>query len=370
MKEDNINKKNLAVYPYNDSSYGFVKIAIEKKYFEIKKLISPIGWGINGKDAGLAYNREELGIKIESDILEALQVCDTLYIPNIEFIDSLYESVINLINLFLNNNKEVICAKKLDNKTLKKINYHSKYFKCLHNNQIQIRDEQEKVENRFLLEFKIPIIFVCDLLGDIGAETVALIVKEELCKRNYRTEVFVDNIAAEYIGAHYINCRNKNISETKKIIYINNFINQTIENNKADIAVVQIPNAIMRYNDKVNNGFGVMSFFYSQAINPDYIILCMDFSNINEKYINMINSYIKNMMGKDIDIICVSNCLVDKNCINTLNKISYLRINSMILQNGIDEFKKLNNSIKIQNLLDDLVAIDLVDNILKKLKKE
>lgn len=31
MKEDNINKKNLAVYPYNDSSYGFVKIAIEKK---------------------------------------------------------------------------------------------------------------------------------------------------------------------------------------------------------------------------------------------------------------------------------------------------------------------------------------------------
>ena len=76
------------------------------------------------------------------------------------------------------------------------------------------------------------------------------------------------------------------------------------------------------------------------------------------------------MMGKDIDIICVSNCLVDKNCINTLNKISYLRINSMILQNGIDEFKKLNNSIKIQNLLDDLVAIDLVDNILKKLKKE
>ena len=42
----------------------------------------------------------------------------------------------------------------------------------------------------------------------------------------------------------------------------------------------------------------------------------------------------------------------------------------MILQNGIDEFKKLNNSIKIQNLLDDLVAIDLVDNILKKLKKE
>ena len=126
----------------------------------------------------------------------------------------------------------------------------------------------------------------------------------------------------------------------------------------------------MRYNDKVNNGFGVMSFFYSQAINPDYIILCMDFSNINEKYMNMINSYIKNMMGKDIDIICVSNCLVDKNCINTLNKISYLRINSMILQNGIDEFKKLNNSIKIQNLLDDLVAIDLVDNILKKLKKE
>lgn len=76
----------LAIYPFSPSAsplYEFLPIF--RPEYEVAHLVSPVGLGLAGHDAGHATNRSNLGIIVHNDIDHALDECDALLVPFGEF---------------------------------------------------------------------------------------------------------------------------------------------------------------------------------------------------------------------------------------------------------------------------------------------
>ncbi len=72
------NFKNAAVFPFGYEFFPIISGLSKKKVIDSSvKLVSPNGWGIVGMDAGRAFGRPDIGIKVTSDIENAILESDT-----------------------------------------------------------------------------------------------------------------------------------------------------------------------------------------------------------------------------------------------------------------------------------------------------
>ena len=105
----------LAIYPFTQSSFPLYEFfPIFQPEYEITHLVSPVGLGLAGHDAGFATNRSDFGIIVQDNIDQTLNECDALLVPFGDLkTDSAFFDTFDVMCKAAEQGKTIFCASKL-----------------------------------------------------------------------------------------------------------------------------------------------------------------------------------------------------------------------------------------------------------------
>lgn len=338
--------KKVAIYPYSDNFYAFVKHFNKYNTFlQVTELVSPTGWGINGKDAGVAYNKPEIGLKISDDIHQAIENCDILMVAECECNETFRKIIINDIITAIERRKEIICTMMLHEDELDIFHLKSKSLEVsFHYSPGEVHWLALKdilyIKPKRLYFPKAPVIFVGELMDGLEGFDGVLAVTDYLKSQGYKTITIGAREYCEILGILSLPSfiTQTTVSDNEKIIYFNNYIKYLDENEKPDLFVIQLPGAMMKYNDQFTNGFGVTPYLMSQAVQGDYFILSVQYDNIDTKFYNMLSETFTYRFGFGIDCIFMSNKMFDRQNSIQAGKNTFLHLQQEMLDNAISNY--------------------------------
>ena len=365
--------KRIAIYPFNGELIGLVKYLNKyMKGFRVTELVIPSGWGINGKDGGVIFNKPQIGIIASDNFSKAMDSCDILIIADDNLNENLHQIIINNSIEAIKRKKDIICITELPRKEvamLKKVSseyevtfkYSPEY---VHWNLVQ---DMISIQSCKIYTPKAPIIFIGDLIEGDDGFNVLLYVTDYLKSNGYKTIAIGNRRYCEIIDLLSLPSflTQTDITDNEKIYNLNNYIKYLDETEKPDIFVIQIPGGMMKYNDEFTNGFGVIPYLISQAVQGDFFILCSYYNAINTQFYKMSSNTFAYRFGFEINCIHMSNKFIDiRESIRT-GKLSSLYLEQHMLNETIDKNNK-KSEIPIYNI-DNVLDRNKLHDQLKEL---
>ncbi|MBU5331793.1 hypothetical protein KQI61_06255 [Anaerocolumna aminovalerica] len=305
----------VAIYPFCAEMLPVVK-TFEKlqEFFVIKRLISPSGFGLTGRDAGYICNHPDVGTVVteefnyEDEEWTTLIMIDPIMIK--EKVDYSYEVIAEQAAL---HGKHVIFLNASE-----KVNDKMNELSDLYSDKIEIRS-YIKSKNNFRREgqkfhdVEVPVVLVGGLLEEADNFEVLLKLAVKLKMENVNALVIMKHPFGELLGFHNMNhiwnC--SDYSEAQKINEINYYINSMVEKERPEVILMEAPDAVLRYNDYALNGFGIQTYMLCQAVTPDRFVCCVPFELASGNFLSAISNRFETTLGVSITSVHASNVLMD-----------------------------------------------------------
>jgi peptide maturation system protein (TIGR04066 family) len=328
--ENNHIKKTM-IYPFNPE---FVAIAryLDKlnPAYQIERLVMPQGYRCEGEDAGLLYNKPEIGVVVTEDFDEALDVCDCLIIADGSYSDRFRVVIIQNMELSLKKGKELICTLKLSDEEFKRIKEISRRTGTLflyNQGHMDMVDEVTGTTMK-LYQPQVPIIFIGEAINGLDAFEVALGSTYSLSQEGYKTATLVPEPCCGLLNVFPIPnyMFDRKIGEEDKIFGFNRYIKEIDQKEKPDVFVIQLPGAIMKFNDFLTAGFGIVPYLISLAVQADSLVFCSNYNVEESVYFENLSDRLEHQIGIGIDSIHISNVTIDVGTSMSGGKFSIIRM--------------------------------------------
>lgn len=315
-------KTQVALYPFDFENLSVVKYfnILQDKY-DLTTLISPKGYALTGKDAAFIANQPDIGILVD-DTLNALDTRWSVLIVtdlNNEHREITQEKY-NYIAQTLAVGKKVIYYPDYHTLITKQLlSLQAKYKSnfTIHKNSTPYTysdlDEQISDASFYTSEISPPVILVGGLLEQADVTEVVFKLAEYLKSINIHTSVYCNSPLHELFNFKSISplIHNGNMREIDKINYIHSIIKQNELTDYPELIIMEAPDAIMKYNDKIPNGYGILTYMLAQSVSFDYFICCMPFELTQENFIKSISSDMRQRLGCEINAVHASNLILD-----------------------------------------------------------
>lgn len=353
----NTKYKKVTLYPFNGEFTAFVAyLNRHSDIYRITELVSPKCLGISGKDAGVIYNKPNVGLIVSDDFNQAMKNSEVLMIAENKFNESFRQTIINNINIAIENKKDIICTMKLFNEELELFKKLSAQFEisftyCPEETVWNSVKDTICVQSRKLYTPQAVVVFVGELLDGIDGFDVLLSVTDYFKSSGFKTLAIGDRSYCELLGLLSLPSilTQTDVNDDEKINYLNHYIEYLDKHEKPDVFVIQLPGAMMKYNDHFTNGFGITPYLISQAVQGDYFILCTHYNIIDIEFYKMLSNNFTHRFGFEIDCIHMSNAYIDFSNSKEQSKLSYLYIEQELLNNTINQYYK-KSEIPIYNI--------------------
>lgn len=347
-------KKQVALYPFCLELLPVVKSfnTIQDKYI-LKKIISPLGYGLSGKDAGFIANQSDTGFIISDTLDEGSKDWEILLVTETENIEkSLENEMISYIQRTLQVNKKVVYYVNDYKNINKKIKIlHEKYEE-----NFEIINVFPKIDRKYEVTvsdmIQTPVVLVGGLIGKNDTGEVTLKLYEYLRNQGKNVMVFFNNPIGKIFGFESISSIfRQNVLEVEKIEKVHRIIQNCELKKHPDVIIIEAPDAIMRYSDMIPNGYGIWTYMLSLSVSFDYFVCCIPFESVNKQFIEYINDDIKNILGCSIDVVHAINVVLDGITTSESKKISIVHDKMEKVQDCIDKWR--NETMCVTNVILD-----------------
>ncbi len=364
-----INEK-VIVFPYNLEFSPIIRHKDLLKNLTIVGLVSPIGWGFNGKDACTADGGSEINKIVSCDFEGLLNKCDTVIICNsrdpLDFKCEIYPNIIKAISC----RKNIICLISLEDENKAEIkrlcNENNVYFKYLYSNRKKSYNTGG-IEKLFKIET--PIVFVIGTTIRTSKFEIQLNIKEGLLNIGYKISQIGSRDYCDLLGFHSFPgfMYDNNLNEAQKIVLFNNYVKRIEYDEKPDLIIIGIPGGIMKINDTFTNNFGIFAYEVSQAVSPDYVICSTLYEEYtNEYFIRLANS-VKYKLGFEVDCFNFANVKLDWVKSNEQNSEVYVSLDSRFINKEKKRYRGLD--IPLYNIFSMNDSQVIISDIVKKLSE-
>jgi len=331
----------VALYPYCSELLPFVKHfeALQKQY-SIKKLISPMGLNLYNKDAAYARNHPDIGIIVSNESGMMDQKWEILLLNN--NINTKRNNALNLESIM---EKSLTFGKKVcyfddnyDGITNKMLSLSNEFLGRVFFHVGGTFDLPLSTDDTFV-RIETPLILVGGLLVEADVLDVLMCIAARLRSDGMRPLVLSRHKICEIFDFHsyeYI-FRDTSTIESRKILELNKYLIKLIRAEMPDVILAEAPDAVMRFNSLDPNGFGIRTYMFCQAIEPDLLICCIPYGLTIDKLLNALSADLSLRIGSPIFATHVSNLIVDANSMLESHKVSYAhdsltKVNSILLR--------------------------------------
>ena len=304
-----------SIYPFTKDLLPIVRHFTElQDTYSLNQVITWKGTGLSGKDAAFAYNHPQINVMVK-DISSLNRDWDVLLIDCSKLGNA--NSAVDefeFLNTCLQDHKKVVFINNGGNMPL----YFGK-LKSRYRSSVETFNIQEKVAgysyfvNSEYSPLSVPVLLVGGLIDSSDSLEVILALKKEFAIKGYTTSCFSDNNIASLLGVHSVAhiWNNSSLTENGKILQLNQFIRSIVNIESPQLILAEAPDAIIKYNDVVPNGFGIRTFMLCQAILPDYFIASVTCDLAVNDFLESVSSGIQGKYGFPVSAVQVSNTIVD-----------------------------------------------------------
>lgn len=299
--------RKLAIFPIDHSTATFARYAHLGQY-ETIALLSPMLNVLAGSDISKLDGGDKANIKLHMDYQQKIAESDVVYFVDSEsgIDDTLYRELIAQ-------------AKKL----AKEVIISDRVLRSLENPLTVDQPASPK-----LLAIDVPIISVLAIGEKCGQAQTEFSLGKYFVDQGYRV---LQIGTQEY--SHLLGCLSlpaflfdPAIDVQSKIISFNQFIYQACQQEDPDVIILGVPNPIMKYNNDILNGLGILPFIIQNAIATDIGVVNLYYDDYNYEYLNFIMQLCKYRLNIAAKYFGVSNTTASKN-MEEQNKLEYLYVN-------------------------------------------
>ena len=355
-------KRRLAIYPFNDECIVFSKFAdlISDEYI-FCEAAAPRSWYYSSKK----INTSEGEYTVKYSINDFEHKCNTLLIP--DFCDSNFAdlSIAKEICKYADRFEEIISDAFFSDESLKLLNSKCKESGCVFKNLKDCDDNIKLPEiSQFLCQNSVPVIAVAGMWENTDKFYVQLQLKRTLEKNGYKVSLVASKDYAELFGAHrfpeFMLCQFE--PENSKPVVFSEYLFNLEKKENPDVIIVGVPGPVHTLSDKITKGYGILPYITFQSFCPDFFIYCslyFDKKELMEEECNLC----KYRLGVYPDIVHISNVNIKideqasmDGC--SLQKIDNDAVNSII--NDINEIGKVKAM--------DLVSDEFIDKMMQTIE--
>ena len=308
--------KKIAIFPIDHQTVTFARHAHLGQYEPIA-LVSPALSVLAGSDISKLDGGEKANIQLCINYQQKMNESDAVY-----FVDS--ESVIDhdlyceLIEYVKKLDKEVIVS-----------------------DRVSLKLENPNISNELaspkLLSIDAPIISVLAMGENCGQPQTEFSLGKYFADQGYKV---LQIGTSEY--SHMLGCLNlpaflfdAMLDIQRKIIMFNQFVYEAYQKADPDVIILGIPDPIMKYNDDILNGLGILPFVVQNAIQSDIGVVNLHYHDYTYEYLSFIMNLCKYRLNIEAKYYGVSNTSASKN-MDELDKLEYLHINHKFVKANLN----------------------------------
>ncbi|MCX7921472.1 MAG: TIGR04066 family peptide maturation system protein [Clostridia bacterium] len=365
------NKENLMVYPFDFQSSPILRHSKLLQAYNITAVITPNGWGMNGKDAGIADGGSNIGITIDRDFEGKLDSCDTVLFTEASALLDFNMFIYPKMQKAIEAGKNIICLIDIDRAVVEELqeacDCKGVYFKRFSPSEDLKVYNRQNTQLNMLMDIDVSVIFVLGMSERMQKFEIQVALRENLINAGYSVSQIGTRHYCEIFGFHSFpkfmySC---SIAEADKIIMFNHFLKQIERDENPDVIIVGIPGGIMPLNNKFTNNFGILAYEISNAVTPDASILSTLYDEYRPEHFEELITAIKYKLGVDIDCFNYSNIKFDWEASNVHSKMMYLTSESSFIDGKKKNYSTL--STPVYNVLNQADAVALSDFLVDKL---
>ena len=200
-----------------------------------------------------------------------------------------------------------------------------------------------------LSDIPVPVIFVLSLYEDLDKFAVQVALRKILMNRAIIVSQIGTRPYCERFGFHsfpvfmYQNL----YTPEEKIFLFNQYVNKMVKEERPEVIIIGIPGAYNKFNKDHPMGFGVLPYLISQAVIPDFSIMCTFYTELeSEKFLKDLSENCMHRLGFEIDCFHMSGTYIDMNVVNELNQIKYTHMSDKIVEKVIkSKFNKFDTCV-------------------------
>ena len=361
--------KKVLVYPYDSEFSPILRNKDMFSGYDVIGLVSPGGWGMSGKDAGIADDGDKLNLIVSNDFDDMLPLCDSVFFSEAVLPLDFDRYILPKVIKGAEQGKEILFFRKMEKKhraTLEEVCVKNNVGFMSYDNYGDVNFAQNEFD--VLHKINTPIIFVAGVYERTQKFEIQLSLRERLSSMGYKVSQVGSRGYCELLGFHSFPkfMYSSSVGEEKKIFQFNNYIKSIETNENPDVIIIGIPGGVMRLNDTFTSRFGILAYEVSQAVTPDAAILSTLYEDFNPEYFQKLTTSIKYKLGIDISCYNLSNLQFDWSESKDNNKEYYLSLESSFIDQKKVNYDKLETPIfnilnkedksKIANYLIDILS--------------
>ncbi len=342
-----IDLRRTVLYPFTSEDMVLYKYFSKyNKKYNITKVVSHQSSGLIGKDVSYTDRRNPVNDIIDANIREVLEKVDCLLVSSGNEKDLKHHETIEIIKYALELKKEVICCAKIGHKNIEILrktaienNVKIPTFYDINSDVLEIPDEIQRVK-----KIECPVVLVgklisqscdeCELIAGLNislstaGHRVSVVTNNDIMKalgfRNSLSNIFSLPIAPKYI-----------------IEKINLFFQKISMDERPEIILVEAPDSLLRFSERIPDGYGIDTYMLCQAVQPEYCIGCFYASANNAELSEYIRTDMLVRLGVELIAIHLCGVTLDGSKMRSTDNVETYRIGISEIENQINVYNNL-----------------------------
>ena len=259
------------IYPYTPKSIPIIKNKSLLKCGEVVQVSAPLGFGLEGKN-GYIWGNEKSEYIIRNKIEQEI---DGIWITH--------------------ENKIIDLCKNKGAKEIVK--------------QVSASDIELSVSDNVLYKFDTPIVAVAGTGSFTQKFDLQLYLRKELLNLGYKVSQVGTRPYCEMFDFQSMPkwMFDSTYTDREKVYAFNHFLKMIELKEKPEVIIIGMPEGIIPFNEKHQQGFGLCAYEICSAVHPDYLIMSLYNGEYTQQFLDEMNNLTKYRLHVEIDDFYVSN---------------------------------------------------------------
>jgi len=319
-------KKKLTLFPMTRDMCAIARNQSLLQYYVLDRLLVPGFSRLAGEDISEVDGGAVANIKFTEYNSDALDDCDIIFVDYDENIHSM--SVYNdVIQNAKEIGKEIVLSRKLRDRLRDKSE-----------DQFDDIPAPNRLNADYLHEISVPVITVLTQGPRTDQFALELALRKYFSSEGYKVAQIGSHEASIFFGFSDLPCfMYESRDGYEKALRFNHYVKELISEEKPDLLILGIPEATLKYNNKLLNGLGFMPFIACSAIRSDLQILSMYRDDYKLSYFDEMYKHGLYRLGVPIRFFNISNTCFAPDMSSEIPKHKYIDLNSNFVLSNIQE---------------------------------
>lgn len=292
--------KKIALFPVQKNNAPLARYQNRIPDTEVIPILAPAHKSMAGQDLSALDGGSHTGITLRGDFEKAVEDCELLYLDDSRFLTR-EESYAEFIRTAERHPIRIVYARTLSERL-----HLQDEESCSQKWQASGLGDAGK-----LTAIDVPVISILTMGNETDQSHVEIGMRRFFQDQGYRVSQIGTQEYSRLFGfsavPHFLFA---NLDGKRKRLMFNQFVRRMIKEEKPDLLIMGVPEAVMKYNNRIPAGMGDVPCIMMDAVQSDIGVLCTCCQPYTEEYFKELSLFGRYRLNCELHYFNISNSVV------------------------------------------------------------